>query len=174
MIKLKPGKYWFFGFCENSYETDEPMFKEFLNKIGLQPLGYDYSCGDSVENAIGLFWFEIKDTYYSSKDIFPQWCSKGEKLYLEIICDLSWTQLSFKEKEYNNFIVTRMNDEFLTLPFKFMVKPGFTKCDENCIFYWNCDGERESPLNPVKALDLRISCKTHNFSKPSLDKKEKL
>ena len=166
---FEPGKYWFLGYNEKEEEIESPKFRDFLNKLNIYNVGYDYSCEDNVEEALGIFWFTVKEDHLLDK-VHLNWAASSEEMFKNITSNpVEWTQLSYKAPEEDMFIV-----KFEKLPFNFIVSPGYTECGENCIFYWNCDGNRDSSINPVKALHSRMSCDTHDFSKNSIKTKQRI
>lgn len=162
-LLFEPGNYWFLGYNEKDQEIEYPKFKYFLDKLNIYNSGYDYACEDTVENALGIFWFTVKEDHRLEM-VHLNWAAKSDRLFKVITSDpLGWTQLSYKVPEEDGFIIIPENS-----PINITVSSGYTECGENCIFYWNCDGDRNSSTNPVKALYSRISCDTHDFSKNSI------
>ena len=160
-LNLNPGNYYFYGIDDESNDRVVRMERfqnNFLNRLPKTlKVGWCWETGSTDKNALGLFYF----SYNGIDPIDIEWCSRWSNhvKYSEITSSQNWTNLNSNKytvvddiSELNN-IETNINIKITT---------GETKCDENCIFYWSCSGDKDS-FNPSKALGKGISCKTHNF-----------
>ncbi len=162
-LNLKPGNYYFYG-IDDSEEFNDQVIKlerfrdNFLNRLPVQiNSDWCWRTGSTNENALGLFYF----SYNGIDPIDIGWCSKWSEptKYCNIISSQDWTMLN-----PNKYIMVDDINELNNIETNINIKitVGETKCNENCIFYWSCSGDKES-FNPSKALGKGISCENHNF-----------
>lgn len=150
-INLEPGNYWFYGYDND--ESEKAKFYQFLECLKETYLvdyrGFGFCTGHYEDS--GIFYFTLQEKL-TPTTLF--WCSKytggGDSLFENIknshsrIC---WEDRLFEEK-YSSFL---------------KISKGITECSEKCIFYYMCDGNRESPLNPSSILP-GVSCQKYDFS----------
>lgn len=178
IINLPAGNYWFYGYegydIPDNYERE--IFTHFLkslNNLGISDQSsYNYDTGR--RNNSGFFYF----TYPGKGKSMPgdiheiHWACSGdykphdvERERIKSTHDrISWETLLKGDSAQ----ISSGDFKFSLSPKNIKFKSGKTECSENCIFYYACSGEKNSPLNPSTIFP-GISCETHDFSKIHLE-----
>lgn len=160
---LPDGTYWFYGYPPKD-KSKKVGFEDFLTDLfGPHSINYFYyDTGDETDptNILGLFTIELKNGQVISK----HWVSiafDGEDRFEEI--KKNYPQLSMYSSSKNNYLVNSGRGDKVTLTFT----SGVTECNESCIFWMICDGDRDSNLNPSQVL---LSCKEFILNKEKYGK----
>ena len=152
MINLKPGNYWFFGIDSESTKEQTLLYiNEFIKSLPVKNTqGWMWKVGNTLNAVSGVFSFTI-----------PRFQSKAEHLNWERNVDFVSKNYTFID--YNQYISIDTNKtNFLSLN----IETNPTACNESCVFYWSCDGDRKSVVNPSVALGL--PCENYCFNKNKL------
>ena len=146
-IVLPPGKYWFFGLPKNSTNEEVKKFEEnFIHKLPIDDVyRWGWRVGDTLETAGGVFTFEIVDPRKFATTLF--W-NRDVKGIAETFTNIDHKGITESEKSETTRKVVLVNKK--------------TVCNNSCIFYWACDGERESPVNPSNSLGLPCEIYCYN------------
>lgn len=135
MIKLTPGYYWFHGYSlDNSH--DEKKFNKMLDSLGIRRDRWRFGTGSGEGSSIYHFFIDSRGIL---SDVL--WVSSTD---LEKIENIKNTSIQL---DYRNFDI-----DYSKCGKIIELERGKTKCDETCIFYLYCDGERESSFNPSNAV----------------------
>lgn len=167
-INLPRGKYWFYGYPDIS-KIEE--FKKFLDEIcggcsNSIKKGYVYQTGDETDlnGVCGVFLGNVGDNGYVYE---INWISKNfsPRQFNDVVTQ--YPRLSMYSVPENNYLidVNKKIDNSKKVVLEF--SPGVTKCDETCIFWMICDGERESNLNPSQLL---LNCNQYILNRGKYEK----
>lgn len=151
-IELKPGNYWFFGLdIESTPEQTSLYINEFIDRLPIKNKhGWCWKVGNTLNTVHGVFSFRIS-----------RFQSKAENITWER--DIDFVSKNYTFIDYNQYININTNKtNFLSLN----IETNPTACNESCAFYWSCDGDRKSVVNPSVALGL--PCEYYCFNKNKL------
>ena len=150
-IKLKPGNYWFYGY-DDKEAAQKAKFNRFLKCLKetylIDDRGYGFCTGHYTNS--GIFHFTLQEKLIPTQLVWSSSLSSGDssvKAIKKSHSRIRWED-PFFEEEHNSFL---------------KIPKGITECSEKCVFYYMCDGNRESPLNPSSILP-GVSCQNYNFS----------
>lgn len=121
---------WFYGPKRNIEE-----FKKYLKKNF--NLDVEYS-----------LYFDSEEIYYANPgEFYVEWTKKGLSDFDEAKNHLPYIDLNSLLSE-GEVETVEENSESDEEKFELILSPGITLCNETCIFYRFCDGERGSIYNP--------------------------
>lgn len=153
-IKLTPGLYWFYGFCRDNKGEDERFYKMFED-LSLNN-GSKWSYGTGKGEGHGIFYFHVNpDDSYS----LVEWVSPLNTVQVRSIVGTG-IQLDF---ECPGYVLANNQTSHSGLV---QFKAGITECDETCIFYYCCDGERDSSFNPSNYF---LKCSEYKLNKEDIE-----
>ena len=131
-----PRGFWFYGPKKEDRIT-EAMIEDFLfRKFNV----YNGKGWTFYYNSECIYYVQPLSSYLEwTKSSYPDFKESKKSLpYYDVIGEIK-AELYGKSLE-------EMSDDDPDVPI--LITPGITRCDETCIFYQFCDGERESIYNP--------------------------
>ena len=126
-----PRGFWFYG-PKKEDDVTEAMIMDFLyrrfNVLNTKGWLFYYDSGS-------IYFVQPQSSYLEwTRNGYPDFKVVQESLPHYDIIDEIKIELGLEEENTDDLSV--------------LISPGVTKCDETCIFYQFCDGERDSIYNP--------------------------
>ena len=145
---LEPGNYWFFGLPPSSTNKEVLEFEEnFIERLPVHnKFGWGWRVGNTLRSASGVFTFKIENPDEFSATLFWD-------------CNVEEVRRTHRFIDHEGILES---DKIETTK-RIILECKKTTCNESCVFYWSCDGDRNSMVNPSNSLGL--PCEYYCYNK---------